>query len=288
MVPTPQQASAGYHTLWSRAEIRPEKKNAAIDVALKIAARRDVYEAIEKKTGVPWFMVGAIHNRESSLSFRAHLHNGDSLANRTYHVPAGRPNAGSPPFTFEESAIDALTMPPHRLDQIKDWPVERMLYECEKYNGWGYLNRGPSPYLWSWTSIYRGGKYVADGVYDPGAWDQQAGCAAVLKTLATMEPGVAARLANRAPAPPKDVTDKATENVRTVRNAGSALAGGGAAAEGMAQLRAGTQQTDKPASALIPAFVTCGAIGLGLGIAVLVVAAVLALRKQKFIIAKWS
>src|SRR5690349_21443902 len=99
MVPTPQQARAGYHTLWSRAEIRPEKKSAATAIALKIAAHRDVYEAIEKKTGVPWFMVGAIHNRESSLSFRAHLHNGDALGARTYHVPAGRPKSGSPPFT---------------------------------------------------------------------------------------------------------------------------------------------------------------------------------------------
>ena len=63
-------------------------------------------------------------------------------------------------------------MAPHRLDQVKVWSVERMLYECEKYNGWGYLKRGPSPYLWSWTNIYRGGKYVEDGVYSASAWDQ--------------------------------------------------------------------------------------------------------------------
>jgi lysozyme family protein len=286
MVPTPQQASAGYHAMWTRAAIRPEKKSAATRLALTIVARRDVYDAIEKKVGVPWFMVAAIHNRESSLSFRAHLHNGDTLAERTHHVPAGRPESGSPPFKFEESAIDALTMAPHRLDQVKNWSVERMLYECEKYNGWGYLKRGPSPYLWSWTNIYRGGKYVEDGVYDPDAWDQQAGCAAVLKTLAAMEPSVAARLGNREPTPPKEVIDNATEKARTARKGGSALAAGGAATQGVQQLGTGTQQPDKPAPALIPAFVTYGAVGIG--IAVLVAAAVLIVRKRNFVLTKWS
>ena len=52
MVPTPEQASAGYHAMWSRAAIRPEKKSAAIAIALRIVAHRDVYKAIEKKAGV--------------------------------------------------------------------------------------------------------------------------------------------------------------------------------------------------------------------------------------------
>jgi lysozyme family protein len=286
MVPTPEQASAGYHAMWSRAAIRPEKKSAAIEIALRIVAHRDVYESIEKKAGVPWYMVAAIHNRESSLSLRAHLHNGDALAARTHHVPVGRPKAGAPPFTFGESAIDALTMAPHRLDQVKHWSVERMLYECEKYNGWGYLKHGPSPYLWSWTAMYRGGKYVKDGVYDPDAWDRQAGCAAVLKTLAAIEPGVAAGLENREPVPPKQVLDQGVHTERAARSAGGVLAGGGAATEGIQQLGAGTRAPDNPAPALIPAFVTYGAVGIGM--AVLLVAAVLIVRKRNFILTKWG
>src|SRR5262249_39278362 len=116
---------------------------------------------------------------------------------RTYHVPAGRPKRGNPPFPWDASAIDALTMAPHELQKVKAWSVERILYETEKYNGWGYLKRGNSPYLWSWTSEYRGGKYVRDGVYDPNHWDEQAGCVALLKVLAALEPAVAARLTHR-------------------------------------------------------------------------------------------
>src|SRR6516225_9299775 len=54
-------------------------------------------------------------------------------------------------------------------------------------DGWGYLKRGNSPYLWSWTSEYHGGKYVRDGVYDANHWDAQAGCVALLKALAALE-----------------------------------------------------------------------------------------------------
>ena len=59
---------------------------------------------------MPWYVVGLIHTMESSGNFAAHLHNGDPLSARTTHVPAGRPKAGAPPFTWEESATDALTM----------------------------------------------------------------------------------------------------------------------------------------------------------------------------------
>src|SRR5262249_38219532 len=121
-----------------------------------------------------------------------------------------RPRRGNPPFQWDASAIDALTMAPHELQKVKAWSVERILYEIEKYNGWGYLKRGNSPYLWSWTSEYHGGKYVRDGVYDPSHWDEQAGCVALLKALAALEPAVPARLLPREAAPPAQGHDGAT------------------------------------------------------------------------------
>src|SRR5262249_42036871 len=184
MPPTPEQTELGYHRMWDRAQIAAAKLEGARKIARAIIANRARYAAVEQATGVPGFMIGPIHARESDMVFSTHPHTADSLKARTHHVPAGRPTRGNPPFQWDASAIDALTMAPHELQKVKAWSVERILYETEKYNGWGYLKRGNSPYLWSWTSEYHGGKYVRDGVYDPSHWDEQAGCVALLKALA--------------------------------------------------------------------------------------------------------
>lgn len=47
---------------------------------------------------------------------------------------------------------------------------------AERYNGLGYYNKDKiSPYVYSGTSIYTGGKYVRDGVYDANVVDKQPG-----------------------------------------------------------------------------------------------------------------
>jgi lysozyme family protein len=283
MPPTPEQTERGYHRMWDAAQILPPKLEPARRIAEKIIANRAAYEAVEKATGVPWFMIGPIHDRESDIDFKTHLHNGDPLTARTRHVPAGRPKAGSPPFKWHESAIDALTMAPHQLQKVKLWSVERILYETEKYNGWGYLNKGNSPYLWSWTNQYHGGKYVADGRYDPHHWDAQAGCVAILKQLAALEPSVAARLKHRETTPPQEVNDHATKRERTVR--AGAIAGGatGGGSEGAKTL---LQEPDKPPPDLLPA--VAGWSLVGIGVALVLVTTFLVARKKALILAKWT
>lgn len=131
---------------------------------------------------MPWYVIAVIHYRESSNSFNRHLHNGDSLKARTIRVPVGRPIKGNPPFKWEDSAIDALTM--QKLNKVTDWSIENVLILLEKYNGLGYKKKGvPSPYLWSWSDKYTSGKYVADGKYDPNVIDAQCGTAILLKYL---------------------------------------------------------------------------------------------------------
>lgn len=140
------------------------------------------YRAAAGETGAPWAMIGLIHALEAGFDFSRHLHNGDPLSARTRRVPAGRPASGAPPFSWEESAVDALRG--HGLHRIADWSLARTLYELERYNGFGYRHRGaPSPYLWSFSDRYRAGKYVKDGVYDPEAVSRQAGAATVLKAM---------------------------------------------------------------------------------------------------------
>jgi lysozyme family protein len=222
-VPTFEETRAGYRNLWAKATVLADKRATAQRIALKIIANRARYQAIEAKAGAPWFLIGCLHQRESSMSFTRHLHNGDVLTARTVHVPAGRPKGGSPPFTFEESAIDALTMPPHELHKIKEWPVEQILYQSEKYNGFGYTSHGiNSPYVWAWTSLQQRGKFVSDGSYDPGHWDEQPGIAALLKILAELDVDVAARLGGAPPPPPEP--DQFAELARLLSTATDALA----------------------------------------------------------------
>lgn len=174
--------SVDYQQLYDSMVINPSKVSALDKLIAKISANKSKYETVTFVINVPWQVIAAIHYRESSCSFNHHLHNGDSLTARTVHVPAGRPLEGEPPYTWEESAIDALTM--QGLHKVKDWSIGNTLLRLEKYNGLGYKGKGlPSPYIWSWTNQYKAGKYVADGKFDPKVVDAQCGVAAIVKKL---------------------------------------------------------------------------------------------------------
>lgn len=164
--------------------VKPEWRQAINKRVKTINDNKKRYQTIEKATNVPWYFIGLIHYRESACNFNTHLHNGDPLTKRTRQVPRGYPKTGTPPFTFEESAIDALK---HQgLTGNTDWSPERMAYLLEAYNGWGYRTlRKPinSPYLWSGTNHYTKGKYIRDGKYSSTAVDQQLGLMSILVAL---------------------------------------------------------------------------------------------------------
>jgi lysozyme family protein len=189
-----------YEDLFNTCQISPARQ-AAVEKALEsIVRNRSRYEAVGGPLGIPWYFIGAIHNMESSQNFKKHLHNGDPLTARTVHVPAGRPAAGQPPFTWEESAMDALKM--KRLDTITDWTAPAILFQMERYNGFGYRNNHPevlSPYLWSFSNHYAKGKFVKDGVFDPDAISDQCGAAVLLRRM--VETGVISKDAGGAPSP---------------------------------------------------------------------------------------
>lgn len=158
-----------------------EKIDETQAVVNRIIASKDKYAAVEKATGVPWFMVAVIHSLESDLDFTTHLHNGDPLNHRTVNDPSGRPS-GNPPFSWIESAIDALQY--DKVEANHDWSAGACLDKLERYNGLGYRQRGvPSPYLWAGTNHYTAGKYVADHRFDPNAVSHQIGGGALIKDL---------------------------------------------------------------------------------------------------------
>jgi lysozyme family protein len=137
---------------------------------------------LEALTDVPWYIIAAIHNMEASQKFNGHLHNGDPLTARTVHVPKGRPPFGNPPFTFEDSGVDALRF--EKMDQVEDWTLPGALFRLEAFNGFGSRARGlNTPYLWSFSTHYTKGKFVADNQFDPNAVSQQCGAALLLRKM---------------------------------------------------------------------------------------------------------
>jgi len=174
-----------YQTLFDTCQIRPERQAEVDAVVTRIIAAEARYRSVSDPLEVPWYVTGVIHSLETSLRFDRHLHNGDPLTARTVKVPRGHPRMGSPPFTWEQSAQDALAL--QRYPAWKDWSIPGILFKWEAYNGFGYRRYHPevkSPYLWSFTGHYTRGKYVADGTWSATAGSSQVGAAALLRRLA--------------------------------------------------------------------------------------------------------
>ena len=177
------QLRAEYEAYYAACTERPEHAGNVAYYVKRLNQGREVYAQVGGDlNGIPWMFIGVIHGMECGFNFAGHLHNGDPLRARTVHVPAGRPAAGSPPFTWRQSAVDALTM--KKFHEVGDWSIPHMLYLLEKYNGFGYrMRRVPSPYLWSFSNMYAKGKYVQDGRFDPEAVSKQCGAALMLKAV---------------------------------------------------------------------------------------------------------
>ena len=140
------------------------------------------YRSVADLLGMPWYIIAIIHRLECGSDFKLHLHNGDPLTAKTTHVPAGRPLKGNPPFTWEQSAKDALTL--MQFSAWKDWTIAGTCYKIETYNGMGYRKHGIySPYLWGSSNHYKQGKYVQDGVWSDVAVSKQIGAAILLRRL---------------------------------------------------------------------------------------------------------
>jgi lysozyme family protein/peptidoglycan hydrolase-like protein with peptidoglycan-binding domain len=168
---------------WDTATITNQSEVAA--VAKRLVAAKDRYRSVEDKTGVPWWMIAGIHEREASQSWNKQLAQGDPLNQVSTNVPRGM----GPFNTWEEGAIAALKH--DGLTSVTDWCIEKALHWQEKYNGWGYFYRGiPSPYVWGATSNQRPGKFVSDGVWSPTTMDRQIGCAAMLKGMMAIDPSI--------------------------------------------------------------------------------------------------
>lgn len=184
---------------WQNAKLT--RKTEAANIAVLLFKAKARYQAVEAKTGVPWFIIAVIHEREASQKWNTQLGQGDPLNAVSIHRPAGR----GPFRTWEDGAYDALVLCPPFLARQKDWSLGAALTALEAYNGTGYA-AGPvskrngvvvakyppqaSPYLWAGTDQYASGKYIADGEFSPTKVDPQMGCAALLMALMALDPTI--------------------------------------------------------------------------------------------------
>lgn len=155
----------------------------ALAVARRLLASKDRFLGLEKLCGVPALWTMPVFEREGG-GFSAYLGNGDPLTRATTDIPRRR----GPFASWEEGAQDALRLD-HIAEADEEWSWALACYKWELWNGFGpRLHGRPTGYVWSWTSVYAGGKYVADGVWSRGTWDQQAGCVAIARAIVSLAP----------------------------------------------------------------------------------------------------
>lgn len=180
-------------SLLSIAKILPSVRTNALAVAHRLLESRARYVTIEHLTTVKVVPCCAIHERECDANFACALCNGERIIGtnrKTTLVPRGY----GPWMTFEAGAETAFQI--DGLDKIaamaEGWTFERAVYEWELYNGFGPRAHGRhTGYNWAGTNIYDGGKYVADNVWNPNAWDTQLGCVTIALAIAEVAPDLA-------------------------------------------------------------------------------------------------
>jgi len=181
---------------WQNAKLT--RSFSAVAARLVASNAKQRYQTVSLKTGVPWYFIAVVHEREASQKWDTHLGQGDPLSEVTRHVPVGEPAFK----TWEEGAYDALVNCGPYAARNKDWSIGGLLTMLEQYNGLKYAMAGrPSPYLWAGTDQYTTGKVLVDhgpieDIYPSGpnkgkpVIDPQPGCAGLLIAMMALDPSI--------------------------------------------------------------------------------------------------
>ena len=164
-----------YEALYHSMQIKPAYSKELEYAKKAVLKNKEIYMEAEIYTGVPWQLIGALHYRESNCNMNRQLLNGQLYYKRTSIEPKHK----GPWKSWMDSTIFAFKYEPLKSTRLGD-----VLKYAERYNGMGYVRKGiNSPYVWSYTTHYTKGKYVADGRYSPYAVSKQVGVAPLLKEL---------------------------------------------------------------------------------------------------------
>lgn len=185
---------------WPIAKIKPARLAEVNRTARRLvaSAAKAQYVEISAATGVPWFVIAVIHERESGQDFTRQLGQGDPLDEISRHVPRGmgpylnHPNDSPGQDAFYRCAVDTLQNTAPYAARWKDWTAGGALTLLILYNGTGYedYHHEISPYDWGATDQEEEGKYTGDGKYSANVWDTQIGCAAMLKAMQELDSSI--------------------------------------------------------------------------------------------------
>lgn len=181
LVATGNPSAPNWTYLWSMCRIDEARKSEVARVCKTIMDNKMRYMKVQNDTNVPWYLIAAIHLRESSLNFSTYLHNGQQLGMVTTNVPKG---IFFPKGQWEAAAVDALRR--QGMDKIGYPDVPACLVVAQRYNGLSYQRMGLeySPYIWAATNNHdETGKFIRDHVYSETAQEKQLGIAAVIRGL---------------------------------------------------------------------------------------------------------
>jgi lysozyme family protein len=162
-----------------------EFEKAARRIIALAKAHDDEWQEVHARTGVNIGWGICSFERESGSDYRTSPAQGDRWDRPSIHVPAHR----GPFKSWGAACIDAYHI--DHLEQVgaQNWTWARCCYDDEAFNGFGPRAHGRhSGYLWAGTNVYNGGKYVADGVWNPNAQDRQLGAIPLLYTVARLAP----------------------------------------------------------------------------------------------------
>ena len=174
---------------------RPQVVSRGVDEIMRVITS---YEDSAKATGIPAAWIACADCREDDCNPRCGIGQGDPWNQVSRHVPAGHG-----PFASKSEA-DRFYLHYDHIDQLQgspSWTLPYMVFDWEKWNGFGPRAHGYlSGYPWSCTDVYdtpaygghgRGGKYIADGVWDSGKLDPQPGAVALYLELIRRRPDLA-------------------------------------------------------------------------------------------------
>jgi lysozyme family protein len=165
----------------------PTRNFVSVANSLVADAAKAQYVTVQNYTGVPWFVIAVIHEREAAQRWDASIAQGDPWNAVSTHTPTGR----GPFQSWMAAALDSLINCHPYAASNKDWSVGGTLTLLEQYNGLGYAAKDlPSPYIWSGTDQYKSGKFVADHVFRADVIDVQLGCAGLLMAMANLDPSI--------------------------------------------------------------------------------------------------
>lgn len=196
------------------AACRVTRPNEVFQAATKVRAAMARYGAAAALTGAPALFIGALDYRESDCNPDCGLGQGDPWNEVSTHVPKG-----CGPFrSWADAALfywhyDHMAAP--------SWTMPVVCFKGEAWNGFGPRDHGRrTGYLWSGTNIYDdgpGGKYTADGHWNPNTKDDQIGIIPIILQLAEWLPSMA--VAGMPPQTTPTVTPHITSTPIGVRNA---------------------------------------------------------------------